>query len=158
MLVGARTRSIAFVIATLSWESPVLWPNILLCAHHPFCLAVEKLDTLTCHLETGAFVVSFAHVRRGIPTLEAILIPCRDARMQILIVLARALVPTPLDDDEGGCLECALDWALAAPDDSSNNSAHALSNERMGHRLITWLATLWKSLHLGLISTYRGDY
>src|SRR6185437_12519442 len=69
----------------------------------------------------------------------------------------RALVPTPLDDDEGGCFECGLDWAFAAPDDSSNNSAHAISNERMEHRLITWLATLWKSLHLGLNSTYRGD-
>src|SRR6476619_4744386 len=69
----------------------------------------------------------------------------------------RVLVPTPLDD-EGGCLDCAPDWALAAPDDSSNNSAHAVADERMGHRLITWLATLEKSFDPRLISTYRGDY
>jgi len=49
----------------------------------------------------------------------------------------------------------ARQMALAEPDNSSNNSAHTVGNERMGSaRLPGWLL-LGKRSHPNLISTYR---
>src|SRR5215510_5388476 len=42
-----------------------------------------------------------------------------------------ALVPTPFDDDGGGCFDCKSDWALAPTQLRSNESANTLGNVRM---------------------------
>src|SRR5258708_7877242 len=53
-------------------------------------IIMEKLGALICHAPAGAFVVFFTHVRGGIPTLAAILIPGVHARAQFLIMVAES--------------------------------------------------------------------